>query len=555
VLAQRRDVMRRLAVVIAAATLLSACVTAPPPAEADPNGELVILGAEPTPQHLDPQQAAFVSEVSEVALLFDTLLTYDRSGTKLVPASASELPQRSSDGLTYTIGLRTGLEYSDGRPLTAADFVFAFRHLCDPTTRSQFAGSAFAIAGCEKYHADDPAKTAPADLAADRAALGVIATDDHTLTFTLAAPASYFPFILASWFTAPTREDAVAKGDRWTEPATFVGNGLFRMVSWSHRVQMVLERNDRHRPVAKLKRIVLDLAFQSSAALAAYREGGLDALGLGIDQKAGVEADPVLSKQLQTAQSACTSFYGFNVRRPPFDDPLVRLAFAKSFDRATYTTDLLRGAARPTLTFIPPGLPGYDPDDSAQAFDPPAARGLLARSRYAGALPAVRLTFSPSALGTPILRAVADGWQRNLGVDVQLDPIDGTTALELQRRPETVPQLAGYAWCADYPDPQNFLQTVFTSTTTTGHTNYSSPAYDDLIRRAEAQIDPAVRLSLYKDAQRLLTADAPAIFVSVATSAFLIAPRVHGTHFTPLDHAFSQFTLSEVYVERRPAPK
>jgi len=546
--------LRRLAIAIAVATTLSGCVTAPPIAEADPNGELVMLGSEPTPQHLDPQQAAFVSEVNEVALLFDTLLTYDRTGTRLVPSLASGLPRRSSDGLTYTVGLRDGLQYSDGRALTAADFVFAFRHLCDPTTRSQFAGSAFAVAGCEKYHADDPAKVTQAELAADRAAIGVTATDDRTLAFTLVAPAAYFPFILASWFTAPTREDAVAKGDRWTEPATFVGNGLFRMVSWSHRVQMVLERNDHHQPIAKLKRIVLQLAFQSTAALAAYREGALDELGVGIDQKAAVEADPTLAGQLRTAASACTGYFSLNVLRPPFDDPRVRLAFAKSFDRAGYV-DLLNGLAKPLATFVPPGLPGYDPDDTTQAFDPAAARALLAGSRYAGAVPAVRLTYSPSALGTKILQAVVDSWRRNLGVPIQLDPVDGSTALELQRRPETVPQLAGAAWCADYPDPQNFLATVFTSKTTTGRTNYSSPAFDDLVRRAEAEADPATRIDLYQQAQRVLTADAPAVFTSTTTALFLIAPRVHGAHFTPLDHTFSQFTLSEVYVERRPGTK
>ena len=531
-----------------------ACAPSPPVIPADPDGEIHVLGSEPLPHHLDPQQALVVTEVGQVSLLFDTLLTYDHSGTKLVPSLAEALPQVSADGLTYTVRLRSGLVYSDGRALTARDFVFAYRHLCDAATASDLAFSGFIVAGCERYHADDATRTPPDQLARDREAVGVVAQDDRTLAYRLTARAAYFPHLLASWLTAPTREDVVAKGDLWTEAGTLVGNGYFRLASWTHRGRMVFERNELHQPKAKLKRIVMELALSGgpNAALAAFRNGELDVLPVSADLKPTVDADPALAPQTVAVDSPCTTFFALNVRRPPFDDASVRLAFAKSFDRATWSREQLGGLGAPTATFVPPGIPGYDATDDTQAFDVPAARALVAGSRYAAGLPPVRLTIVGAASLKRQLQPVVDGWHSALGVDAQLSPLDPATLRDLTRSPQTYPQMMVEGWCAAYPDAQDFLSLMFTMATTVGHTNYASPAYDDLVRRADAEADATVRASLYRDAQRTLTKDAPAIFASSARSLTLVATRVHGHSLTPLDRVFSQFTLGEVFVPLRP---
>lgn len=544
--------MSRAVAVTLALGLAFSCTPGP---EVDPDGELRLLGAEPALHHLDPQQASFTNEVSEVSLLFDTLLTYDPSGVTLVAGLASALPTVTSDGLTYSVRLRDGVAYSDGQTLRAADFVFAFRHLCDPATASDFAFAGFIVAGCERYRADDPVRTPAEQLARDRDAVGVIATDDHTLTYHLTARATYFPHLLASWLTAPTREDVVAKGEAWTEAETLVGNGYFRLASWTHRREMIFERNEQHRPKAKLKRIVMQLATSAAGALAAYRGGDLDVLPVNVDLKREVDSDSTLGSQLVARDTTCTSYFALNVRRPPFDDAAVRLAFARSFDRTAWARDALADLGAPLATFIPPGVPGYDASDAAQAFDPTAARALLATSRYAGSPPAVALTYPATA--ARLAQLAADQWRNNLGVDVQLSPEDPTTLRELSRRPETYPQLSMQGWCAAYPDPQNFLALVFTSVSAVGHTNYASSAYDRLIRQADAESDIARRAALYRDAQRLLTKDAPAIFVSYARALTLVSPRVHGQNGTSFDRVFSQFTLGELFVSPRakPTPK
>jgi oligopeptide transport system substrate-binding protein len=547
---------RAFALVLALVAALG-CTPAAPVIPADPDAEIHVVGTEPLLHHLDPQQALVVTEVGQVSLLFDTLLSYDRSGAKLVPSLAEALPQVSADGLTYTVRLRGGLTYSDGRALTAGDFVFAYRHLCDPVTASALAFSAFAVAGCERYHADDATRTPPEQLARDREAVGVVALDGRTVTYRLVARAAYFPHLLASWLTAPTREDIVAKGDLWTEAGTLVGNGYFRLVSWSHRGRMVFERNELHQPKAKLKRIVMELALSGgpSAALAAFRNGELDVLPVNADLKPVVDADPGLVNRTVAVDSPCTTFFALNLRRPPFDDANVRLAFAKSFDRVTWSREQLGGLGAPIATFVPPGIPGYDPADDAQAFDLTAARALIAASRYAAGLPPVQLTIPGAASTKRLFQAVVDAWRTALGVDAQLSPVDAATARELTRSPQNYPQMTVQGWCAAYPDPQDFLSLMFTTGTTVGYTNYANPTYDDLVRRADAETDPSVRAGLYHDAQRILTKDAPAVFASSARSLTLVAARVRGYSLTPRDRSFSQFTLGDVYVPLAPTAR
>jgi oligopeptide transport system substrate-binding protein len=320
---------------------------------------------------------------------------------------------------------------------------------------------------------------------------------------------------------------------------------------------MVFERNELHQPKAKLKRIVMELSLSGgpNAALAAFRNGELDVLPISSDLKPVVDADPALVAQIVAIDSSCTTFLSLNVRRPPFDDANVRLAFAKSFDRATWTREQLAGLGVPTATFIPPGIPGYDAADDAQAFDVPAARALIASSRYASGLPPVLLSILGAASLKRQFQPLVDGWRTALGVDAQLSPLDATTARDLTRSPLTYPQMTVQGWCAAYPDPQDFLSLMFTSATTVGHTNYAEPRYDDLVRRADAEPDPVARAGLYRDAQRLLTKDAPAIFATSAKSLTLVAARIHGHVLTPLDRAFSQYTLGELYVPLPPASR
>src|SRR5216110_1175402 len=351
---------------------------------ADPNGTLTLnMGSEP--DTIDPQKSSFVNEIAQASFVFEGLMSFDTKTSKPVPAAAAAAPKLSADGLTYTYTLKDGLKYSDGSPLTAKNFEYAFLRGCDPAAAGDYAFVFYIIVGCETYNGMDTKKATPAELAAARAKVGVKATSDKDIAFTLTDPAPYFVPITALWQGWPVRESDVTKGgDKWTEPATYIGNGPFKLTEWKHNEKMVYERNDNYRKKIQIKTITKVMINESAVAFAAYRNNELDITGVGPTDLRTVEGDAELKAQTVDVGGSCTIYVGFNNARAPFDDAKVRLALSKSFDRVAYINDVAKiGKAADKGGFIPPGMPGYDASDDNQKFDPAAAKQLLSQSKYA----------------------------------------------------------------------------------------------------------------------------------------------------------------------------
>jgi oligopeptide transport system substrate-binding protein len=511
-----------------------------PPDAVDPSGEIrTSLAAEP--DTIDPQRESFPDEIAQTLMVYEPLLTFDPKTLQPVPAAARALPDVSDDGLTLTFTLRDGLSYSDGAPLRAQDFVNGWTRLCDPSIAGDFAFVGYVISGCERWNNLDPKRATAFELAAARADLGVRALDDRRILFTLTRPAPYFLAIAALWVGAPVRaSDVSTGGDRWTDPRTFVGNGPFRLTEWTHGERLVFERNDRYRTPAKLKRWTKVIVTDPAASKAAFANGELDVISAGKDDPGAVSAPP-----------SATFYIGLNVQRPPFDDQKVRLALARSLDRAAYVRDVLDQPAVPATSLVPAGLPGSDPSDDAQAFDPAAARALLAASRYQSPLPPMEFSYRTNAP-----RSIAQAkwaiaqWQTDLGVTVVEHPIGDCGFCQLVKKPEEAPQIFALGWALDYPDPQDWLPTIFRSNAAVQHTGYRSDTFDGLVDRADVERDPVKRLDLYRQAQRLLTSGAPAIFLYSTERRYLINPRVRGYALTGSDWEFAQFAIASMYVAK-----
>lgn len=553
---QRRN---RVWALFAALTILglvaAACQPGPQQpvgAQPDPDGEIV-LAKDGEPDTIDPQVESFVGEVTETMLVFSALMTFDPDTLKPLPDRAEGQPTVSADGLTYTFKIRADDKYSDGKQVTANDYVYGMKRLCDPATHSEYAFTGFVVVGCEDYNNLDPKKASPADLQKARDAVAVRAVDERTVEYKLKEKAPYFVSIMGLWVGVPTREDMVKKGgEKWTEPDTFIGNGPFKMVEWKHNEKLVYERNQFHTPQTKLKRINKPFISEAAVAQAAYRNDEIDVVGVGAEDKKVVESDPVLSKQLVKVGGSCTFYYGFNTRKAPFDDPKVRLAFAKSFDREAYIRDVLQGLGKAAQSFMPPGFPNYDPEDDNQKFDAAAAKKLVTESKYGdvGKLGTMKFTYSASARAKTRAEWVTGQWKQNLGLDIPLDPVDRTTYTRLVKDPATVPQLFTLGWCADYPDPQDWLTTVFHSTSTVTRTGYKNEEFDKITRQADSEPDPKKREDLYKQAQRVLTRDAPAAFYYHDVSWLLVKPWVKDWKLSSMDFGFASFTLRQVFVTK-----
>ena len=547
-----------LVMLVAVSMIVTACqagtqggTTASDSAAVDPNGELnTNTGGEP--DTIDPQKESFVNEVAQTMMVFEALMAFDPKTLKPIPGAAKDQPKISSDGLTYTYTLRDGLKYSDGTALTPKDFAFGFSRLCDPNVAGDYAFTGYVIVGCEDYNTMDPNKATPAELAAARAKLG-ITTSGNDITFKLTEQAPYFNAIAALWVGVPARESDVTKGgDKWTEPATFIGNGPFKLTEWKHNEKMVYERNDNYRTPAKLKKWTKVMINEGAVAFAAYRNDELDLVGVAAEQLRTVDSDADLKAQVRDVPGSCTFYYGFNTLKAPFTDAKVRLAFAKSFDRAAYITDVQKlGVA--AESFMPPGMPGYDKDDHTQKFDVTAAKAALASSSFVGKpdLTGIKFTYSSSAAAKTRVEWAQQQWKTNLGIDVTLDPVDRTTYTQLVKQPETTPALFLLGWCADYPDQQDWLTTVFVSNSTVTHVGWKNAQYDTLVRAADKEPDAKKRDDGYIAAQKVLTADAPVAFLYYDAAKYLLKPYVHGITDTAMDFLPGIFDITNISVSKK----
>jgi len=558
---RRSSIWSLLSMLMIAGLLASACTGTPgttSPSSAgdatDPNGELITnTGQEP--DTIDPQKESFTNEVGQTMMVFEALMSFDPKTLKPIPGAAKENPKLSSDGLTYTYTLRDGLKYSDGTAVTAKDFAYGFTRTCDPAVAGEYAFTAYIITGCEAWNTMDTKKATAAELSAAKAKLGIKVNGDKEISFTLTEKAPYFNSIAALWLGVPTRESDVTKGgDKWTEPTTFIGNGPFKLTEWKHNEKMVYERNPNYRTPAKLAKWTKVMINEAAVAFAAYQNNEIDAVGVGAEQLRAIDANADLKAQTISVGGSCTIYVGFNNARAPFDDAKVRLAFAKSFDRASYITDVAKiGKAATEGGFIPPGMPGYDKDDTVQKFDPAAAKTLLSQSKYAGTdtMKNLKFTYAASASNKTRIEWLQQQWQTNLGVTIAPDPVDATTYTSLVKKPETTPLMFRLGWCADYPDQQDWLTTVFHSSSTSTHVGYKSAAFDTGVRKADADPNPESRDKTYQEASRLLSSDAAAAWWYYSASKYLRKPWVKGVTDTVMDFEYGIFDLVSIAVTKK----
>lgn len=529
--------------------------TAPEATEGEASGDtspagniLRINWAEP--DTADPQKASFVNEIAIIMANYLPLMTFDAKTLKPVPGAAESV-QTSADGQTFTFKLRPNQKYSDGEPLTASNFEYAWKRLCDPSTAGDYATIAYPVVGCQEYFeaftTGGLTMTDQAKLQELRDGVGVKALDDDTFEIKLKEPAPYFLNVAALWVGAPTREDLVEKGGDswWSDPANFIGNGPFQLTEWEHNSRMHFDRNENYvltdrKPT--FEAMEGPMITDSSVAFEAYKSGELDMSGVAAEDLANVQADPDLNKQLIDVPGTCTFYLGFHNKVAPFDNKEVRQAFALAIDRDAWVRDILKGEGKPTLTFIPPGFPGYDADEKLWSYDPEAAKAKLDATGFDKSTE-IKLSYAASARNKARYEYLAAQFQKVLGVKITLDPVEPTAYTGLFKEGSTPPPMFILGWCADYPDPQDWVSIVWqTGGIAAGRVAYSNPQLDEMTKKADGMpIDSPERAQLYKDAQHMLIEDTPAAMFWNDGGKTLIKPWVTGVHPAALDYSFPGF--------------
>jgi len=527
-------------------------------ASAQDGGKVVRIHHVTDPDVVDPQQSSFSNEIDVLALNYEGLTRSDET-LQTVPAAA-ESWEYNEDSTVLTFTLREGLTYSDGSPLTAERFRYAVERNCDPNVAGEYQSILFEIVGCADFAnsltpPEEGAATPEASPVSDayettKAALGVKAIDDLTLELTLVQPAPYYHTIAGLWVFFPAKQELIEQGgaEWWKDPALQLGNGPFQMTQYVEEQLIAFEANESYwGGRALLDGIEYVYQGETAVALEAYNAGDLDIVDLDPQQLPAVQADPAQSAELVSYPVASTYNLAFNLTQEPFNDVKVREAFSYAFDRETYCTVIRSGDCTPTLSWIPEGIPGAIESDQF-GFDPEAAVAALDESSYGGpaGLPEIKLFYnSDDSANTARAEWVAGAYRDVLGVELVLEPTEGTALVALRKEPSTFPQmlLVG-GWIQDYPDPQNWLSVYWKCDATFAlRFGYCNEEFDALVNQADVETDEATRVDLYEQASQILVDDVPGPFLYNLSNNVLVKPEVTGYTATALDVEWpGQFT-------------
>jgi oligopeptide transport system substrate-binding protein len=488
--------MRRLVVavlVLVAAT--AAC--APSPVGSSDRTVRILTGA---PTSLDPAIQGDAGSAAISAQLFESLTTFD-SDLHLRPALA-ESWQFDAGSRRITFRMRSGLTFSDGSPLRASDVVRSWLRLIDPRTPSPLASLALDIAGAEAYLRGQSTDPASVGLHADDAA--------RTLTVDLARPASDFPTIVSG----PTF--AVVPPGVGTDPAalrpgaSFVASGGY-VLTGTTDTGLTLTANPRYwagQPAIGTIELVGDLGGRSEVD--AFQANELDYAPLNGADATWIAYDKTLGPQLRQVASLSVEYYGFDTSRPPFDDVRVRRAIGAAVDwRRLATLAGANGSIQVANSMVPPGIPGRSAADYVPAYDPAAARKLLADAGYPGGAGFPVTTLMTS--GGPFDEAIVDDVRRVLGISLSFESMGDGYFDRLATDP---PQMWALGWVADYPGRNDFLGVLLGTGASANYGRWSSATFDAAIAEAGSAIDPAAVSAAFDKAETIVRDDVPVVPVA-----------------------------------------
>lgn len=491
------------------------------------------LGADPA--SIDPALNEAVDGSNVLHNTFEGLTRTD-ADEQPIPGVA-ESWEISEDGLTYTFKLRES-KWSDGEPVVAGDYEYAWKRALDPATAAGYAYQMYYIKNGQKINAGE--------LPIDEA--GVKALDDSTLEVTLENPTPYFLQLTAFPTYFPVRKDVVeADPEGWAlNPETFISNGPFKMTEWTHNDVLRLEKNENYYDADKvmLSEIEYVMIAEGSTAFSAFQAGELDY----------TEAIP--SEQIAQLQAANdpnfhifpyigTYFYVFNMNEPAVQDVKVRQALSLAIDREQIVSQVTKGGQLPASGFVSDGI-ATSTGESFRTFAgdygiaPTAnveqAQALLAEAGFPGGagFPTLELSYNTSEGHKAIAEAIQAMWKANLGINVELRNEEWKVFQESRQNGNY--QVARHGWIGDYSDPMTFLE-MWTTGAGTNDAKYANPAYDKLIADSKLAAG-ADRDELLKQAEALLAQDMPVLPIYYYTNVAMMRTTLQGVVKSSLGPVF-----------------
>lgn len=460
-----------------------------------------INGAEA--EALDPALSTAQATGRVMYALLEGLTAFDEKG--IAQPGVAERWELSPDGKIYTFFFRKNARWSNGDPVTTADFLYSWKRTLLPATACEYAAQFYPVLNARAFN--DGKIT-------DFSQVGVRATDAYTLIVELEAPTSYFLDLCAFATLLPVHQATVERHADWAYNARhFVGNGPFHVREWRLFDRLRLVKSPTYWNAAAVKMASIDVLpiEKPMTAFNFYATGQADLL---MDKN--VAPNQLIGELRKRPDFHAASFLGnyfirFNATRPPFNDARVRQAFSLTFDKQVITENLTRAGEKPAFSLTPPGTgKGYEPPPGLDR-NVAKAKALMSEAGYPDGkgFPTIYYLYRSNLdLDQNMAVEIQSILARDLGVQIQLQKQEWTVFLKSQSNLQY--DFCRSTWVADYNDPNTFLE-MFTTGNGNNRTGWSDPEYDGWIVAAAGEPNVTARNAIFAKAERRLISESAII--------------------------------------------
>ena len=486
-------------------------------------------------QTLDPATVTGIPEGRLIRMLFEGLLVLHPETLEPLPGSA-ESWQVSDDGLTYTFQIRKGANWSNGDPLTAADFLWSMERFLDPETAAQYAYMLWYVEGAEAFTTE--VENGKAKNGFDT--VGIKMLDEYTLQFKLNAPTPFFLELMAFYPMFPVNrrniEEAKAKYPdswrrEWLKPENIVCNGPYVVEFRRINDRVRFAKNERYWDADNIALETVDaLAVESyTTSLNMYLTGACHWIDV---PPANVIQELMPREDFEPIPYLGSYFYRVNVTKPPLDNKLVRQALSLAMPRQAIVDSVTKAGQVPSYSLVPPGMAHYAGAEMAHGSsyeeDLARARELIIEAGYGPGgkkFPTVEVHYNTSDAHKDIAIVIADAWAKNLGINVKLLNQEWKVYLDNQANKNY--DVSRSAWIGDYADPNTFID-LFVTDGENNKTGWSNAEYDRLVRAANAELDLIKRKALMSEAEAILMDEMPILPLYYYVTQSTYSPRLGG---------------------------
>ncbi|MCC5835884.1 MAG: peptide ABC transporter substrate-binding protein [Opitutales bacterium] len=493
------------------------------PAEKAINDRVLMINNGSEPRELDPHVVTGFPEYRVIKAILEGLVSEHPSDSNDVEPGVAERWESNEDSSVWTFYLREA-QWSNGDPITAEDFVYAYRRILNPEFGAPYASMLYVMEGAQAYHEGELEHFDE---------VGVKALDEHTLEIRLQGPTPHFPLMLThyTWFPLhqPTIESfgAFARRDTgWTQPSNHVGNGPFILVEWRPNQRITVAKNSYYWDVdqVELQAIEFYPIQDRQTEERMFQTGQLhktDTVPFNSRDRYREREDPAFREDPFFA----TGYIGLNLNHEVLANPKVRKALSLAVDRDRIVERVTR-SGRAAEGFVPPGIEGY-PYRKHLEHDSEAARELLKEAGFPGGegIPRLNMVVANVDTSRTLAEVLQSMWEQELGIRVQIQNREWQVLISDMDSGNF--DFFLISWVGDYLDPATFLE-IFRSGDGNNRTGFASETYDQKLRDSLFLADAEQRLRELADVEAYLMRELPIIPVSWSHLMYLLHPAVEG---------------------------